>query len=97
MAFVALVVRPTMAECRDFWVTCGLTQALCISVPGSAVSKPLSAPTVSRRVEPGEDGRSCRWWCLTRPRHRPASGRPPRQIRTFAAGSSDQMQNPTQP
>ena len=43
-----------MAECRDFWAPCGVTQARRSSATKSALSNPLSAPSVNRLVDPGE-------------------------------------------
>lgn len=48
------VVRPSIAEDRDFCVTCGVTQAFRRSATNAAASKPLSAPSLSCRVDPGE-------------------------------------------
>lgn len=38
---------------RDFRAECGMPQALCIPAKKSAVTTPLSAPAVSRLVDPG--------------------------------------------
>lgn len=47
------VVRPSIAEYLDFWATWGMTQAWRRSDTNPVASYPLSAPSVSRRVDPG--------------------------------------------
>src|SRR6056297_3740303 len=48
------VVRPSIAEYLDFWATWGVTQAWRRLDTNPAASYPLSAPSVSCRVDPGE-------------------------------------------